>query len=86
MVSGVNRFVRNPMYVGVLVTILGWTVATLHAGVVLWAVAVWAATALFIRCYEEPTLSATFGTEYDIYRRNVRRWLPRLTPWQATGC
>jgi len=36
----------------------------------------------FVLLYEEPTLRKTFGPEYDEYRAHVRRWLPRLTPWQ----
>jgi protein-S-isoprenylcysteine O-methyltransferase Ste14 len=38
-------------------------------------------TALFVRLYEEPTLQKMFGTEYEEYCRNVRRWVPRLRPW-----
>lgn len=34
--------------------------------------------ALFVRLYEEPALAARFGEEYEQYRRNVPRWLPRL--------
>ncbi|BAS17671.1 hypothetical protein AHiyo8_59740 [Arthrobacter sp. Hiyo8] len=36
----------------------------------------------FVRLYEEPTLARKFGAEYEDYRANVPRWLPRLTPWQ----
>jgi protein-S-isoprenylcysteine O-methyltransferase Ste14 len=36
----------------------------------------------FVRLYEEPTLARKFGAEYEDYRRNVPRWLPRLTPWR----
>jgi protein-S-isoprenylcysteine O-methyltransferase Ste14 len=32
--------------------------------------------------YEEPTLRKKFGPDYDEYRKNVPRWLPRLRPWQ----
>ena len=32
---------------------------------------------LFIRVYEEPTLLATFGEEYEAYCSGVGRWLPR---------
>ena len=36
---------------------------------------------LFVLFYEEPTLHRKFGADYDEYRRNVRRWLPRVSPW-----
>jgi protein-S-isoprenylcysteine O-methyltransferase Ste14 len=43
----------------------------------------WVVVASFVRFYEEPTLSAKYGEEYDAYRRAVRGWLPRATPWTA---
>ena len=36
---------------------------------------------LFVVFYEEPTLRRKFGSAYDEYRNNVRRWSPRLHPW-----
>ena len=38
---------------------------------------------ILIVVHEEPVLRRTFGTDYDEYCRNVRRWIPRLTPWYA---
>ena len=38
---------------------------------------------LFVVMYEEPTLKQTFGTEYESFRTNVPRWIPRLTPRRA---
>ena len=39
----------------------------------------------FVRLYEEPALTRKFGAAYEEYRRNVPRWLPRLTPWRPEG-
>jgi len=36
---------------------------------------------LFVVFYEEPTLRGKFGEQYEEYRRNVRRWWPRLRGW-----
>jgi hypothetical protein len=36
---------------------------------------------LFVVFYEEPTLHAKFGPEYEEYRQNVGRWWPRLRGW-----
>jgi len=33
----------------------------------------------FVVWFEEPTLRATFGSDYDAYCDQVRRWWPRLT-------
>ena len=51
-----------------------------------YAAIVWATVATFVFAYEEPKLAAEFGEQYDAYRRAVRAWWPRLTPWtdQAT--
>ena len=82
VVTGSYRFVRNPMYVAVVSLILGQalllgSLLTLGYGAV-----VWLTVHLFVLTYEEPTLSQSFGAQYDRYRANVRRWIPRLTPWQ----
>jgi hypothetical protein len=37
--------------------------------------------AVFVVFYEEPTLRRKFGAEYEVYCRNVPRWIPRLDPW-----
>ena len=34
-------------------------------------------THLFVVLYEEPTLRRSFGSEYEAYCRQVRRWWPR---------
>jgi protein-S-isoprenylcysteine O-methyltransferase Ste14 len=44
---------------------------------------VWAGFFLFVVGYEEPALGEQFGDEYKRYRANVRRWLPRITPWRG---
>lgn len=83
VVTGFNRFVRNPMYVGLLVAILGQALLFASAWLVLYAAICWVVTASFVRWYEEPTLIRTYGEQYEEYRRNVRAWIPRLTPWTA---
>jgi protein-S-isoprenylcysteine O-methyltransferase Ste14 len=83
VVSGANRFVRNPMYVGLLAAILGQALVFANSWLVLYAFVGWAATASFVRWYEEPTLLRSFGDRYEQYRRNVPGWIPRLTPWKG---
>ena len=85
VVVGFYRYVRNPMYVGFAAGWIGlWVVfgqANLAAILAVAAVAV--GVHLFVVFYEEPTLRRKFGPDYETYRRNVRRWWPRLHPWQA---
>jgi protein-S-isoprenylcysteine O-methyltransferase Ste14 len=83
VVSGFYRYVRNPMFLGVCLAILGeialW--GSLAAGVA-YLVVFAAVVALFIWLHEEPSLRAKFGAEYEEYCRNVPRFLPRLWPWK----
>lgn len=83
VVTGLYRHVRNPMYVAVLAIILAQAMWFASIAVLVYAVIVWAAVTAFVMVYEEPTLASTFGEEYAAYRANVRRWIPRLTPWRA---
>jgi protein-S-isoprenylcysteine O-methyltransferase Ste14 len=83
VVTGSYRFVRNPMYVAVVSLILGQALWFGSVGTLIWGVVVWLTVHAFVLAYEEPTLSSTYGVQYDRYRANVRRWIPRLTPWSA---
>jgi protein-S-isoprenylcysteine O-methyltransferase Ste14 len=81
VVNGFHRYVRNPMYVAVAVMILGQALLFGQPALLLYGLLVWAATAAFVRSYEEPTPASTFGVEYDSYRAAVPAWIPRLRPW-----
>jgi protein-S-isoprenylcysteine O-methyltransferase Ste14 len=82
VITGFNRFVRNPMYTGLITAILGQALLFGNAWLLLYAGVGWAVTAAFVRWYEEPTLIHTYGEQYEEYRHNVRAWLPRLMPWK----
>jgi protein-S-isoprenylcysteine O-methyltransferase Ste14 len=83
VVNGFNRFVRNPMYVGLLLAIAGQALLFASPGLLLYGALVWLTTATFVRFYEEPTLLRQYGSQYGTYRHNVRAWIPRLRPWTA---
>ncbi|MFE4196713.1 methyltransferase family protein [Paenarthrobacter sp. NPDC056912] len=82
VVAGVYRFVRNPMYLAVLTIILGQALLCGSKGLLLYAVVTFVTVLAFVKGYEEPTLTSTYGEQYLDYRRNVPGWWPRLTPWQ----
>ena len=75
VVRGIYRWTRNPMYLAMLLVLVGWACL----------VANWAALAmlpLFVASLnrlqiepEERALHARFGAEFENYRRKVRRWL-----------
>ncbi|WP_248310487.1 isoprenylcysteine carboxylmethyltransferase family protein [Devosia sp. Root105] len=81
VVTGSYRFVRNPMYVAVVALILGQGLLFGSLAVLAYGAAIWLIVHLFVIGYEEPTLARSFGAQYERYRANVRRWIPRLTPW-----
>jgi protein-S-isoprenylcysteine O-methyltransferase Ste14 len=81
VVRGPYRFVRNPMYVGLLVLILGQALIFASLPLALYGAAIALAFHLFVTFYEEPTLRRTYGAEYEAFSAAVPRWLPRLTPW-----
>ena len=84
VVSGLYRYVRNPMYVGVLTVIAGEGLLFWNREIVLYLAAVWLAMHLFVCFYEEPKLARTFPGEYPLYKKDVPRWLPRLTAWNQS--
>jgi protein-S-isoprenylcysteine O-methyltransferase Ste14 len=83
VVGGDYRFVRNPMYLAVVMAVLGQAMIFGSRALLIYALAVWAIMAAFVRWYEEPVLLERYGDQYQRYRQGVRAWVPRLHPWQA---
>jgi protein-S-isoprenylcysteine O-methyltransferase Ste14 len=81
VVSGLYRFVRNPMYLSVTTIVFGELLLTLSRGLLMYWVIWFVAVNVFVMAYEEPTLREQFGDEYERYTRAVGRWLPRLAPY-----
>jgi len=82
VVVGVYRHVRNPMISGVILILLGEALALRSLGVLEWAVTFFAINATYIPLVEERGLLRRFGEDYQVYRRHVRRWVPRAKAWQ----
>jgi protein-S-isoprenylcysteine O-methyltransferase Ste14 len=76
--AGPYRFVRNPMYIGAFLVLLGFGFYQRSPAIVLFTVPWLTLAHLFVVLFEEPHLTATFGETYSAYRRRVRRWAPRL--------
>jgi len=83
VVSGLYRYVRNPMYVSVLVILLGQFLWLGSRWVFAYALFVFTAFHLFVTSYEEATLRRLFGAQFERYASAVPRWLPRLEPYRA---
>jgi protein-S-isoprenylcysteine O-methyltransferase Ste14 len=83
VVSGLYRYVRNPMYVGVVSVIVGQGLLIGNVRVFSYGAVVWLAFYLFVIGYEEPALRHTFGAEYEKFCANVPRWIPRSRRWRG---
>jgi protein-S-isoprenylcysteine O-methyltransferase Ste14 len=77
VVGGLYRYVRNPIYIAVLATLVGQALALGQLVLLPYAAALAGAFAAFVHGYEEPALRRKFGEQYEAYRRAVPRWLPR---------
>ena len=78
VVTGLYRYVRNPMYVGVLLVIIGHFLWFGFWNLLIYAVLVFLAFNAFVIFYEEPNLRQRFGAAYEEYRKRVPRWIPRF--------
>ena len=83
VVTGLYRYVRNPMYFGMALLLIGeWLLwgSDLHGALIYFGVFAVSVTLFVIFC-EERALRSKFGEEYAEYCRNVPRFVPRLRPW-----
>jgi protein-S-isoprenylcysteine O-methyltransferase Ste14 len=80
---GLYRHVRNPMYVGAVLVLVGEALF-FESEILGFYFAIMALSYhLFVVLYEEPHLQAAFGADYERYRAAVPRWIPRLRSWEG---
>lgn len=79
VIVGLYRFVRNPMYIAVIIIISGWAVST--GSFWLAAYGLLMATVFHLRVVfgEEPELAKQFNRQWRQYQSRVPRWLPQIT-------
>jgi len=85
VVTGLYRRVRNPMYVGMGIFLIGeaFFLPQVTREMLTMVLALFLVVNVFVMLYEEPVLRSMFGDDYERYTREVRRWLPRLTPYRV---
>jgi len=83
IVTGLYRYVRNPMYVAVLTIIVGQGLLFGNARVLEYGALVWLVFHFWVLSYEEPVMRRMFAREYAGFCKNVPRWIPRLTAWRG---
>jgi len=77
VVRGPYRYVRNPMYIGAALALVGAAVFYRSLPLLGYAGGFLLAMHAFVVSYEEPTLTRLFGFDYQSYCARVGRWLPR---------
>jgi len=83
VVHGVYRHVRNPMISGVCCILFGEAILVGSVALLCWFIFFLLVNLIYIPLLEEPDLVRRFGEDYLIYKRNVPRWIPRLSPWKG---
>jgi protein-S-isoprenylcysteine O-methyltransferase Ste14 len=86
VVDGLYRYVRNPMYLAIILALLGESLLFENYGILAFATGTWIVTHTFVVAYEEPVLQAKYGNDYSKFLAHVPRWIPRLTPWKPAKC
>lgn len=76
VVQGLYRYVRNPMYVGVVLMLFGEALFFRSWVILAWAGAFFVLSSTFVMLYEEHRLQEKFGASYKQYCKSVGRWIP----------
>jgi protein-S-isoprenylcysteine O-methyltransferase Ste14 len=82
IITGLYRFVRNPMYISGILILAGEALVFQSIGIFIFCVVMFGMFHVMV-LMEETLLSEKFGAAYDHYRDAVPRWVPRLKPYQG---
>jgi protein-S-isoprenylcysteine O-methyltransferase Ste14 len=88
VITGLYRWMRNPMYVGLGVMLLGETLLMpqIWREMAALIAVLWIAVTVIVVRKEERDLRRLFGAAYEAYCRQVPRWIPRITPLSTQDC
>ena len=78
VVTGFYHYVRNPIYVAVLLIFLGHFLWFGYWALLTYTVMAFIGVHVFVVLYEEPTLKRKFGAAYEEYLNHVPRWIPKF--------
>ncbi|BDA49467.1 probable PEMT/PEM2 methyltransferase family protein at C-terminar half [Coccomyxa sp. Obi] len=79
--SGLYRYVRNSMYLGVFTMLLGELLFFNNKNLLLYLFFFMIAQSINVPLHEERVLRKSFGPEFEEYCKHVPRWIPRLHPY-----
>lgn len=75
---GPYAYVRNPMYIGGFILLIGFGLFHLSLSILILAVLLIVVFHFFVLIIEEPKLESLFGKSYLDYKKKINRWLPKL--------
>ena len=78
VVKGLYRYVRNPMYIGVLLVLLGESLLFQSGAILVFGIVLFLLFHSFVLFYEERALKKKFGQAYEDLLNTVPRWIPRF--------
>ena len=76
--SGTYKFVRNPMYISLVLILLSESLIFRSERLLGYAFGFWICIHLLVILYEERSLRKKFGTLYEKYCKEVPRWIPNF--------
>ncbi|HEU0274989.1 MAG TPA: isoprenylcysteine carboxylmethyltransferase family protein [Candidatus Udaeobacter sp.] len=76
--TGPYKFVRNPMYIGGSILLIGFGLYRQSLAILLYSVVIILLFHLYVIFIEEPGLESRFGKSYFAYKQSVNRWLPKF--------
>lgn len=79
VVKGLYRFVRNPIYLGIAIILIGEILLFQSIVLIIYTLVVLTIFHLFVVFYEEPVLKDRFKDSYEEYFNSVPRWIPNIT-------
>ena len=78
VVSGPYAYVRNPMYIGGFILLVGFGIYHTSISIVILALILIVTFHFFVAVVEEPNLERLFGKSYLDYKKKINRWIPKL--------
>jgi protein-S-isoprenylcysteine O-methyltransferase Ste14 len=81
VVTGLYKYVRNPLYIAGTLVLLGETLLFQSKGIFIYTLIMFGVFNVHV-LMEETHLEDTFGKKYEQYRKDVPRWIPRFISYK----
>jgi len=84
IVTGLYRFVRNPLYIAGVLVLSGEAIQFQSVGIFIYCLVMFGIFNVTV-LMEETLLAEKFGARYEQYRKSVPRWIPGLKPYKGNN-